>query len=117
MTDRGSNSVVVVDSDRNVVALTSTLNGPFGSWVYSNSTGILLNNQMASFFVFPPTDFNSTQLPPPYGKLGNKIEPGKRPLSSISCTILLRDGTVQLAVASSGGSLSGQTMVTSVVQV
>lgn len=50
--DKGSSSVVVVDTDRTVVALTSTLNGPFGSWVYSNSTGILLNNQMVFFFQF-----------------------------------------------------------------
>lgn len=111
MTDRGSNSVVVVDTERNAVALTSSLNGPFGSCVYSNSTGILLNNQMGSFNILPPTNVTL------FRNLGNKIEPGKRPISSISCTILLRDGNVQLAVASSGGSFSGQTMVTSVVQV
>jgi gamma-glutamyltranspeptidase/glutathione hydrolase len=98
--DQGTAHLSVVDRDGNAVALTGTINGPYGSWVLVPGTGILLNNEMDDF-VTDPSRANF------YGLVGigraNWVEPGKRPLSSMSPTIVLRGGRVALVAGSNGG--------------
>src|SRR5207302_902735 len=86
--------------DGNVVALTYTLNGSFGSAVVAPGTGFLLNNEMDDFAVKPGA-------PNLYGLVqgeANAIAPGKRPLSSMSPTIVEQDGRPVLVLGSPGGS-------------
>jgi gamma-glutamyltranspeptidase/glutathione hydrolase len=79
----------VVDSEGTVVSTTQTLQSGFGSKVTSPGTGMLLNNHMS---LMDPTPGNT-----------NSIEPGKRVLSSMSPTIVLRDGRPLLALGTPGG--------------
>ena len=90
----------IMDSYGNVVSNTYTLNFNFGSGIVAAGTGILLNNEMDDFSAKPGA-------PNAYGLIGgaaNAIEPGKRPLSSMTPTIVLRDGKAFLATGSPGGS-------------
>ena len=90
----------IMDGDGNVVSNTYTLNFNFGSGIVAAGTGILLNNEMDDFSAKPGA-------PNAYGLIGgaaNAIEPGKRPLSSMTPTIVLRDGKAFLATGSPGGS-------------
>ena len=99
----------VVDAAGNVVAVTYTLNGGYGSGVTAEGTGVLLNNEMDDFTAKPGS-------PNTYGLLqseNNAIAPGKRPLSAMSPTIVLRDGQPRLVVGAQGGP----TIITSVTQV
>ena len=99
----------VVDADGNAVAVTYTLNGGYGSGVTAKGTGVLLNNEMDDFTAKPGS-------PNTYGLLqseNNAIEPGKRPLSAMSPTIVLRDGKPRLVLGAQGGP----TIITSVTQV
>jgi len=99
----------IVDRWGNAVACTTTLNGGFGSFAVAAGTGVLLNNEMDDFSVKPG-------VPNMYGLIGseaNSIAPGKRMLSSMTPTIVLRDGAVRLVVGSPGGS----TIPTTVLQV
>jgi gamma-glutamyltranspeptidase/glutathione hydrolase len=91
----------VADQFGNVVSNTYTLNFSFGSNIAIPGTGMLLNNEMADFATSPgnPNAFGLVQ-----GDV-NKIEGGKRPLSSMSPTIVLRDGQPWLATGSPGGSV------------
>lgn len=79
----------VVDAAGNAVAVTYTLNGSYGSGVTVPGTGILLNNEMDDFATKPgePNMFGLVQ-----GE-ANKVEPGKRPLSSMTPTILSKEGS------------------------
>jgi len=90
----------VVDADGNAVALTYTLNGGYGSGVTVPGLGFLLNNEMDDFAAKPgtPNMFGLVQ-----GER-NAIQPGKRPLSSMVPTIVLRDGKLFLVVGAPGGS-------------
>jgi len=83
--DSGTTHVSVVDGRGDAVALTSTINTAFGSKFYSKSTGILLNNEMDDFS--SPGEANNYGLAP---SEANYIEPHKRPLSSMSPTIVTR---------------------------
>lgn len=108
-TDGGTTHFSVVDRHGNAVALTSTINTSFGSHYIAGDTGILLNNEMDDFVAKPG-------VPNVFGLIGteaNTIRPGKRPLSSMSPTIVLRDGQVALVVGASGGP----TIITGTVQV
>ncbi len=99
----------VVDSEGNAVAVTYTLNGGYGSGVTAKGTGVLLNNEMDDFTAKPGS-------PNAYGLLqseNNSIEPGKRPLSAMSPTIVVEDGSTKLIVGAQGGP----TIITSVTQV
>jgi len=99
----------VMDRDGNAVTLTYTLNFSYGSGFSVDGAGFLLNNEMDDFSAKPNT-------PNGYGLLGgdaNKIEPGKRPLSSMTPLFVIKDGEVVLATGSPGGS----TIITSVLQV
>lgn len=90
----------VADSDGGVVSATYTLNTNFGSGIVASGTGILLNNEMDDFSVKPG-------VPNAYGLVGgdaNSVGPSKRPLSSMSPTIVLKDGKPWLATGSPGGA-------------
>ncbi|MDR9419914.1 gamma-glutamyltransferase [Gracilimonas sp.] len=89
----------VVDEDGNAVAVTTTLNGSFGSHVSVSGAGFLLNNEMDDFSAQPGE-------PNAYGLIGaeaNAIEPGKRMLSSMSPTIVTKDGKVSMVLGAAGG--------------
>ncbi|MCL4162314.1 UNVERIFIED_CONTAM: hypothetical protein GTU68_026642 [Idotea baltica] len=97
-----------MDSEGNAVSMTYTLNFSFGSLQMAPGTGFLLNNEMDDFSAKPG-------VPNGYGLLGgeaNAIEPGKRPLSSMTPTMILKDGKPYLVTGSPGGSK----IITSVFQ-
>ncbi|KAH0827481.1 gamma-glutamyltranspeptidase [Lanmaoa asiatica] len=99
-TDHGTSHVSVVDEDGMAVALTTTVNLVFGSQVLDPETGIILNDEMDDFST-PGTSNGFGLRPSPY----NYPEPGKRPLSSTSPTIMeYGDGSFYLAIGGSGGS-------------
>ena len=89
----------VVDTEGNAVAVTYTLNGGFGNGITVPSAGFLLNNEMDDFAAKPgaPNMFGLVQ-----GE-ANAIQPGKRPLSSMTPTIVTRDGRPVLILGAPGG--------------
>ena len=90
----------VVDKDGNAVAVTYTLNTTFGTGIVAGNTGILMNNEMDDFSAKPG-------VPNVYGLVGgdaNAVGPKKRPLSSMSPTIVVKDGKTWLVTGSPGGS-------------
>lgn len=98
----------IVDPMGNAVSMTTTLNGGYGSKVVVKGAGFLLNNEMDDFSAKPG-------FPNLYGLVGgeaNAIEPGKRMLSSMTPTILEKDGNLFMVVGTPGGS----TIITSVMQ-
>lgn len=89
----------IIDKDGNAVAVTTTLNGSFGSHVSVTGAGFLLNNEMDDFSAQPGE-------PNAYGLIGaeaNAIEPGKRMLSSMTPTIVTKDGKVDMIIGAAGG--------------
>ena len=90
----------IVDAEGNAVAVTYTLNGGFGSGVTVPGAGMLMNNEMDDFSAKPGTAnlFGLVQ-----GE-ANAIAPGKRPLSSMTPTIVLKDGKPFLVLGAPGGS-------------
>ena len=99
----------VLDKAGNAAAVTYTINGAFGAGVMADGTGFLLNDEMDDFTIKPGTAnlFGLVQ------GATNEIAPGKRPLSSMTPTIVLRDGRVVMVLGSPGGSriISGVTQV------
>lgn len=98
----------VVDKDGNAVSVTTTLNGSYGCKVVVKKAGFFLNNEMDDFSIKPGS-------PNQYGLVGgtaNAIEPGKRMLSSMTPTIVEKNGKLFMVVGSPGGS----TIITSVFQ-
>ncbi|MBT5718933.1 MAG: gamma-glutamyltransferase [Gammaproteobacteria bacterium] len=98
----------IIDQWGNAVSNTYTINWAFGSGVVIEGAGFLLNNEMDDFSAKPGS-------PNVYGVVGNyanEIQPGKRPLSSMSPTILLEDDKVMMVLGTPGGS----TIFTSVFQ-
>jgi gamma-glutamyltranspeptidase/glutathione hydrolase len=90
----------IVDKNGNAVSSTYTLNSTFGSGVVIKNTGILMNNEMDDFAAAPG-------IPNQFGLLGaeaNQIVPGKRPLSSMTPTIVMKDGDFFFTTGSPGGS-------------
>jgi gamma-glutamyltranspeptidase/glutathione hydrolase len=98
--DHGTSHLCVIDADGNAVALTTTVNGYFGSKLLSK-TGVVLNNEMDDFAIVAdlPNQFGLVQ-----GK-ENLVSGGKRPLSSMTPTLLLDDNGVVACVGGSGGPL------------
>ena len=90
----------VVDAEGNAVAVTYTLNGGYGSGVTAPGLGFLLNNEMDDFAARPgePNMFGLVQ-----GER-NAIQPGKRPLSCMTPTMVLRDGKLFLVLGAPGGA-------------
>ena len=98
----------VIDPWGNAVSVTTTLNGGMGSKVFVGGAGFLLNNEMDDFSVKPG-------IPNMYGLVGgeaNAIAPGKRMLSSMTPSIVAKDGKLFMVVGTPGGS----TIITSVFQ-
>jgi gamma-glutamyltranspeptidase/glutathione hydrolase len=98
----------IIDKDGNAVSNTYTLNLAFGSGYSVDGAGFLLNNEMDDFSAKPGA-------PNAFGLVGgeaNSIAPGKRPLSSMAPTIVLKDGKPYLVTGSPGGS----TIITVVLQ-
>jgi gamma-glutamyltranspeptidase / glutathione hydrolase len=99
----------VIDRDGNAVANTTTLNFSYGVGLIADGTGILLNNELDDFAAKPGA-------PNAYGLTGGEANapgPGKRPLSSMTPTIVLKDGKPFLVTGSPGGSR----IITAVLQV
>jgi len=107
----GSNTThySVMDRFGNAVSITYTINDYYGSAAAVNGAGFLLNNEMDDFAIKPG-------VPNLYGLIGgdaNAVEPFKRPLSSMSPTIVMKDGQVVMVLGSPGGSR----IITTVLQV
>ena len=94
--DQGTTHVSVVDTQGNAVSLTLTLNDEFGSKFVSPSTGIIFNNEMDDFSR-PGKNSATTSSP-------NLIQPGKRPLSSMSPLIVVNQGKLEGVIGGSGGT-------------
>jgi gamma-glutamyltranspeptidase/glutathione hydrolase len=99
----------VVDVEGNAVSVTTTLNDSFGSRVTADGLGFLLNDEMDDFTskVGVPNTYGLIQGP------ANSIGPGKRPLSAMTPTIVLKDGKLLLVIGSPGGP----TIITTVANV
>ncbi|GLU32027.1 gamma-glutamyltransferase [Trinickia caryophylli] len=90
----------VIDKWGNAVSNTYTINGYFGSGVVAEGTGVLLNDEMDDFSAKPGV----ANMFGVVGSDANAIEPKKRPLSSMTPTILTKDGKVALVIGTPGGS-------------
>lgn len=107
--DHGTSNLCVVDAEGNVVALTTTINTAFGAKLMVPGLGIILNNEMDDFAVAPGVA-NAYGL---VGAKANAIAPGKRPLSSMTPTIVTQGARPVLTLGGSGGP----TIITGVLQV
>jgi gamma-glutamyltranspeptidase/glutathione hydrolase len=97
----------IIDSAGNRVAATVTINLLFGSGIVASGTGVLLNNEMDDFSVRPDVA-NAFQL---RGSLANRIEPGKRPLSSMTPTFVEDDRGVLILGAPGGSRIVSQVLL------
>jgi gamma-glutamyltranspeptidase/glutathione hydrolase len=98
----------IVDQEGNAVSVTTTLNGAFGSKLYQEELGFFFNNEMDDFSA-------KTGVPNMFGLIGaeaNSIAPGKRMLSSMTPTIVEKEGQLWMVVGTPGGS----TIITAVAQ-
>ncbi|KAK8948322.1 Gamma-glutamyltranspeptidase 1 [Platanthera guangdongensis] len=98
LSDHGTSHLCIVDNERNAISMTGTVNSYFGSQFLSPSTGIVLNNEMDDFSI----PMNATANTPPSAP-ANFTRPFKRPLSSMSPTIIVKDGQLKAVVGASGG--------------
>ncbi len=107
--EENTTHISIVDTEGNMAVMTYTLNGGYGSKLVAEGTGILLNNEMDDFAAKPgtPNMFGLVQ-----GE-ANAIAPGKRMLSSMTPTIVTKNGRLIGGVGSPGGA----TIITSVLQV
>ena len=112
--DSGTTHLSVTDAAGNAVAITKTINTPFGSGITVPGTGILLNNEMDDFSVAP-------NRPNAYGLVdtrgANAIAPKKRPLSSMTPTVVVRDGKPFMVTGSPGGPRIITTTLLSILNV
>ncbi len=105
--------ISIIDKDGNAVSVTTTLNGLYGSKVVVSGAGFFLNNEMDDFSVKPG-------VPNMFGAVGgeaNKIEPGKRMLSSMTPTIVLRNNKPYIIVGTPGGTTIPTSVYQSIVNV
>jgi gamma-glutamyltranspeptidase/glutathione hydrolase len=112
--DAGTAHLSVTDAAGGAVALTMTINTLYGSGITVPGTGIVLNNEMDDFSVAPDT-------PNAYGLIdkrgANAIAPGKRPLSSMTPTLLVHDGRVRMVTGSPGGPRIISTVLLTILNV
>lgn len=112
--DGGTTHLSVTDASGNAVAITQTVNLLFGSGITVPGTGIVLNDEMDDFSVAPNTP-NAFGLVDVHGR--NAIAPGKRPLSSMTPTLVLRDGEPWIVAGSPGGPRIITTVLLSLLNV
>lgn len=111
--DDGTTHISVIDKYGNAIALTQTVNTLFGSKITVPGTGFVLNNEMDDFSVGP-------ELANAWGATGsaaNAVAPGKRPLSSMTPTIVLKDGRPVIVVGSPMGTLIISTVLQTLINV
>lgn len=106
--DKHTTHIAAADKAGNWVAITTTVNTDFGSKVIIPGTGVAMNNQMDDFTAQPGV----ANLYGLMGQEANSIAPGKRPLSSMSPTLLMREGKPVLTLGAAGGP----TIITQVAQ-
>ena len=97
--DAGTSHFSIIDNHGSAVACTETINTVFGSFVVEPKYGIVLNNEMDDFASVPG-------LPNAFGLIqseANSVQPGKKPLSSMTPTIIIQDGKAVSALGASGG--------------
>jgi gamma-glutamyltranspeptidase/glutathione hydrolase len=97
--ERHTTHICTADADGNWVAITATVNTTFGSKVIIPGLGVVMNNQMDDFSIAPG-------VPNAFGLIGaeaNSVQAAKRPLSSMSPTIILKDGQPIMSVGAAGG--------------
>jgi gamma-glutamyltranspeptidase/glutathione hydrolase len=107
--DGGTTHISVIDAAGNAVALTTTVNTSFGAKLVAGKTGIVLNDEMDDFVL-------QVGVPNAFGLIGNEqnaVAPGKRPLSSMTPTVVLDGDAVKLVVGGAGGP----NIITSTIQV
>jgi gamma-glutamyltranspeptidase/glutathione hydrolase len=107
--EHGTHHLVTGDADGNVVSLTTTVNRAFGAKLTAPQSGVVLNDELDDFTL--QTDvvpFGMTQSP-------NRPGPGKRPTSSMTPTIVVKDGTAVLAAGGSGGMTIGPNVAQAVI--
>lgn len=105
--------ISVIDKDGNAASVTTTLNGLYGSKVVVSEAGFFLNNEMDDFSVKPG-------VPNMFGAVGgeaNAIQPNKRMLSSMTPTILLKDGKPYMVVGTPGGTTIPTSVYQSIVNI
>lgn len=105
--------ISILDKEGNAVSITTTLNGLYGSKVVVAGAGFFLNNEMDDFSIKPG-------VPNMFGAVGgeaNKIEPGKRMLSSMTPTIILKNGKPFIIVGTPGGTTIPTSVYQSVVDI
>lgn len=97
--DAGTTHFSVIDAEGNAVACTETINTEYGSWIVEPKFGILLNNEMDDFAAVPgqPNAFGLIQ------SAANTVAPRKKPLSSMTPTIVVKDGKAVFALGAAGG--------------
>ncbi len=88
----GTTHFIAIDKSGDIVSMTSTIEGPFGSQIIAN--GYMLNNELTDFTFAPENDG---------APVANRVEGGKRPLSSMSPTIVYKDGKPVFVVGAAGG--------------
>lgn len=99
--DAGTTQISVMDRHGNAIALTQSINTIFGSKITVPATGIVLNNHMDDFSIGPELP-NAWQA---VGSTANSVAPGKRPLSSMTPTVVLQDGRPVMVVGSAMGTM------------
>ena len=99
--DEGTTHISVMDGKGNAVALTQTINSVFGSLITVPGTGIVLNNELDDFSIAP----NVANIWEAVGSSVNAPAPGKRPLSSMTPTIVMKDGKPAMVVGSPMGTM------------
>ncbi|KAE8389285.1 gamma-glutamyltranspeptidase [Aspergillus alliaceus] len=106
----GTSHMSAVDKDGLAIALTTTVNLWFGSRVMTDDTGIVLNDEMDDFYI-PHGSDDPTLFPQ------NRIQPGKRPLSTISPTIVTRNGELYFVTGAAGGTQIATTTLQGIINV
>jgi len=103
----------IIDTEGNAVAATLTINLTFGSCLMAPGTGVFMNNEMDDFVAAPGT-------PNAFGLVGgeaNSVAPGKRPLSSMTPTVVLQDNRVRMVTGAPGGSKIITTTMQTIINV